>query len=126
MTNYEDNGFRPPAPVARIHVRCPKTGKTAENVPMLLDTGADVTLLPRDALFDLNDSVVESSSFELEGFDGTRTSAKAINLEVRFLGKLFRGEFLIVDGPYGFMGRNLLNRLSLTFDGPRLTWRENR
>ena len=49
MPNYESTSFVPPAPVASVTVRNIETGRMIDSVPLLLDTGADVTLLPRSA-----------------------------------------------------------------------------
>jgi hypothetical protein len=45
---------------------------------------------------------------------------------VLFLGKSLRGRFLLVDAPYGFLGRNILNNISLLLDGPSMNWMEKR
>jgi hypothetical protein len=50
MTAYDSTLFAPPAPLSRVTLRNPETGKTQTDVPMLLDTGADVTLVPRVTL----------------------------------------------------------------------------
>src|SRR5262249_56398454 len=42
-----DGQFNPPAPVARVSLRVHANGKIVTDVPMLIDSGADVTLLPR-------------------------------------------------------------------------------
>jgi hypothetical protein len=47
MTVYDDTLFTPPAPVARVTLRDPASDAWVGEVPMLLDTGADVTLIPR-------------------------------------------------------------------------------
>ena len=47
MPAYEGEGFSPAAPVARVTCRNPETGAACADIPMLLDTGADVSLLPR-------------------------------------------------------------------------------
>jgi predicted aspartyl protease len=50
MPNYDASHFDPPAPVARVTLRNPHNGATVSDVLLLLDTGADVTLLPRTAV----------------------------------------------------------------------------
>jgi hypothetical protein len=93
---------------------------------MLLDTGADVSLVPRQSIvgqIEIDDAV---ALYELEAFDGARRAAPAVELELLFLGKSFRGRFLVVDGRHGILGRNVLNCLSLLLDGPSLNWTENR
>jgi predicted aspartyl protease len=124
MSAYETNGFQPPAPIAFVEVGSQQSGITISRVPMLLDTGADVTLLPRLPLEELLKSVVSTGQYDLESFDGTKSSATAAKLEIDFLGKKFRGQFLLAEGSVGVIGRNVLNLLRLTFDGPALNWQE--
>lgn len=45
-----DKTFDPPAPVAEIVLRNIQTGERTKNVVVLLDTGADVSLLPIEAI----------------------------------------------------------------------------
>src|SRR5215469_5881665 len=47
MPAYDDRLYVPPAPVARVVLRHPERAEGVENVPMLIDSGADATLLPR-------------------------------------------------------------------------------
>ena len=91
---------------------------------MLLDTGADVTLLPRSLVLALISP--DAKQYELEAFDGTKSTAPAIDAESSFLGKSFRGQFLLTGGWHGILGRNILNNLSLLFDGPSRNWAEQR
>jgi len=126
MPAYDAAYFNPPAPVALVSVRSPSTGAQVGDVPMILDSNADVSLLPRAALSELIDTTATYVSYELEAFDGTRSQAAVADLELRFLGKSFRGQFLLMEGNHGILGRNILNSLSLLFDGPRLTWNEQR
>ena len=41
-------GSDPPAPIAQVALRNLDSGEMVVDVPLLLDTGADVTLLPRN------------------------------------------------------------------------------
>lgn len=43
--DYDRLHFAPPAPVAHVKLIHPQTGKIAPEVPMLLDSGADQTVL---------------------------------------------------------------------------------
>jgi hypothetical protein len=97
-------------------------GRVASNVLLLIDSGADVSFLPRAPVADLIDKSQQSTEYEVEAFDGTKSTASVAQLEVRFLGKSFRGQFLLLDAPYGFLGRNMLNNVSLLLDGPSLNW----
>jgi len=68
--------------------------------------------------------LTSNPEYELEAFDGAKSRAPVVQLEVRFLGKSFRGQFLVIDGQHGVLGRNILNNVSLLFDGPSLRWDE--
>ena len=46
MQAYDAARFDPPAPLALVTVRSEQLGVVIHAVPMLLDTGADVSLLP--------------------------------------------------------------------------------
>jgi hypothetical protein len=59
-------------------------------------------------------------------FDGTTRLAAAVRLEMVFLNKVFRGSYLVIDQPWGILGRDVLNLLSLLFNGPQLVWSEHR
>ncbi len=47
MQPYDAARFDPAAPLALVTVRSEQLGIQIHEVPMLLDTGADVSLLPR-------------------------------------------------------------------------------
>jgi predicted aspartyl protease len=93
---------------------------------MLLDTGADVTLLPREIIEQVGVELVEDKVYEVEGFDGGIKLAEAVQLELVFLGRKFKGQFLLIDQPMGILGRNILNAVALLLDGPRGTWDEKK
>ena len=92
---------------------------------MLLDSGADVTLLPKAAVDVSGVAIVPGKHYELMGFDGSRSFAPVVQLELVFCRRTFRGQFLLVDRSRGILGRNVLNSISLLLDGPHLTWDEH-
>ncbi|MFN2480289.1 MAG: aspartyl protease family protein [Pyrinomonadaceae bacterium] len=122
MPNYDSRSFTPPAPLALVLLRNPESGAVQRDVPMLLDTGADVSLLPHVSLSGLGVTPAEDERFELTGFDGTVSLAPLVRVELIFLGQLLRGEFPLIAQDYGILGRNILNALPLLFDGPNQTW----
>ena len=89
---------------------------------MLLDTGADVTLLPQSAATEIGVSSEQGASYELAGFDGQISHARSVELDLLFLGKAIRGRYLVYDQDYGILGRDVLNLVSLLMDGPGETW----
>lgn len=124
MQPYDSIWFSPPAPLARVALRDPGSGAVVSDVPMLLDTGADVTLIPKSAVYELGLTPDSEESYELVAFDGSRSLATVIRLDMNVLNKTFKGRFLLVDQEWGLIGRDVLNHVSLRFDGPRLQWGE--
>ena len=124
MPEYDANSFDPPAPVTSVTLRHPATGASLSDVPMLMDTGADVTLLPRDVVEQLGIEPVAGRVYELQGFDGETKLAEVVQLELAFLGRKFTGQFLLIDQPFGILGRNILNAVVLLLDGPLGIWEE--
>jgi hypothetical protein len=126
MPAYEGERFFPPAPIALVILRNATTNCEAANVPMLLDSGADATMVPERLVESLGVDTSFSAQFEVIGVEGTSTFARAVSLELLFLGRRFRGEFLLTPNQYGILGRNILNRIPLLLDGPKLVWDEVR
>ena len=126
MPAYDATQFQPPAPVAYVTLRNRISGTVASDVPMLLDSGADVTLIPRAALDSLGFDVIADNTYELVGFDGNKSLAQVVHIELIFCRRTFRGQFLLVDQLYGILGRNVLNTVPLLLDGPQLSWNEQR
>ncbi|MBK9712055.1 MAG: aspartyl protease family protein [Kouleothrix sp.] len=82
MPAYDVSQFNPPAPVAAITLRNSQTGGIVADVPMLLDSGADVTLIPQSAARSLGLEPIADSRYELVGFDGTTSFASVVRLEL--------------------------------------------
>jgi len=124
MPAYDATRFDPPAPVTAVMLRAEQNGATVSGVQMILDSGADVTLVPRSAISQLGVTATPGRGYELRGFDGTRVLADAVELEMVVLKQTFKGLYLLADGDYGIVGRDVLNHLCLLLDGPHLRWRE--
>lgn len=123
MPAYDEEGFAPAAPVATVILRHPESGESLMGVPMLIDSGADATLLPRSAVLAL-DLPGLGERYEMVAFDGTINEPEAIRATVVFLNKTFRGRFLQVESEVGIIGRNVLNHVRLLLDGPARKWEE--
>lgn len=126
MPEYDAENFDPPAPVAFVTLRNPVTGVMLPDVPMLIDTGADATLLPISAVQKIGVKMETNSGFEVETFDGETKQLQFAKLELFFLNKKFAGEYLLIDRTIGILGRNVLNNLRLVFDGLREKWDEQK
>lgn len=122
MPAYDSALFTPPAPVARVTLRNPNTGMTLADVPMLIDSGADVTLLPQSSVEFLGIVAEANTTYELTGFDGSQSLALAVRADLLFQRKTFKGEFLLINQEVGYIGRDILNHLALILDGPSSNW----
>jgi predicted aspartyl protease len=126
MPSYDASHFDPPAPVARVMLRNPYSGATVSDVLLLVDTGADITLLPRTAVEQLGVPLVAGQQYELMGFDGSTSFAPVVILDLLFLRRAFRGQYLLTEEERGIMGRDILNHVIVLLDGPRQEWSEQR
>lgn len=113
----------PPAPIAKVKIKNKKTSETAENIEMLLDTGADITIVPKKFCESI-DIEISEDSVELEGFNTAKSIAFYANFDFYFLNKMFRGNFLVLDLEEGIIGRDILNEFTLEFDGQILEWKQ--
>lgn len=125
MPEYDASRFNPPAPLANVTLRN-QDNETTLDVPMLLDSGADVTLIPQSSITPLGLAVDPSEGYELMAFDGRTSTAQVVRLDLIFLRRVFRGRFLVINQECGVIGRDILNHISLLLDGPDLTWDEQR
>ncbi len=122
MMKY-DESFDPPAPIAKIVLRNTETGERLGNVSVLLDTGADISLLPLSAI---NQLQIEPSdeTVNLIGLDESKSTTEIYQLQIIFLGKRLTGNYCAIDDEIGILGRDVLNEFSITFDGRNLEWKE--
>jgi predicted aspartyl protease len=126
MFSYDASHHDPPAPVANVMLRYPDDRMSWSNQVLLIDTGADVTLLPRGAVERLGVEPMADVRYELAAFDGTRSFAAVAVLDMFWLDRIYRGRYLLIDAEQGVLGRDVLNQLSLLFDGPGQQWSEHK
>lgn len=119
MPAYEANGFQPPAPVIRARIVGP--AGSLSDVPLMLDSGADVSVVPLAAASAVGASIGPPST-AIQFLGGREVAVEQAELAVELLRYRFRGSFLVMESSYGIVGRNILNALALTLDGPRLEW----
>jgi len=120
MPLYDDR-FSPPAPIAEAALRNPDSGSLISNIRMLIDSGADVSVVPESAVKLLGISPA-AREFEVMSFDGTVAAYHAVRADLVFLRKTFKGQFLVIDQEVGVLGRDVLNHVALLLDGPQRNW----
>ena len=87
MPAYDATLFNPPAPLALVTLRNRETGEALPDVPMLLDSGADVTPIPQAAATSLGLVALPEKRYELIGYDGNASFAQVVQLELVFCQK---------------------------------------
>lgn len=90
-------------------------------MPLVIDSGADISVVPLGAATAVGAPIVRSTT-AIQFLVGQEMMLDQADLAVEFLRYRFRGAFLVVDSSYGVIGRNILNALRLTLDGPQLEW----
>ncbi|MBC8141056.1 MAG: hypothetical protein H7Y38_06405 [Armatimonadetes bacterium] len=127
MPQYVLDYSEQPAPVGLVTFhRLDDENVAVSDVRMLLDAGADATLVPRYVAERLNVTLADSTTkgVRLSGYDATESGTIVTRLRMDFNGKKFRGDYAVTDSEVGIIGRSILNRFRLVFDGPRQTWEE--
>jgi hypothetical protein len=64
MIAYDSDLFDPPAPLAHVEVRGLNRETTLAAIPMLLDSGADVTLVPKFCADSLDIKVADDQTYD--------------------------------------------------------------
>jgi hypothetical protein len=124
MPLYDASQHEPPAPVASVVLRNPNDSVSEGGQQLLIDTGADLTLLPRAVVARIGVSIENNAQYQVPAFDGTTSFMPVEVLDVIFLNRVYRGKYLLIDAPIGVLGRDVLNHLRLLFDGPGRQWSE--
>ncbi len=118
MWPYDSDGFDPPAPVFEAVLRLRK--EVQQTVLMQVDSGADLSCIP--------ERIVPSSGplryglTYVAGYEGEVAAKKTVFISIRFGEYRFDNiEVLPISGRIGLIGRDLLNSLEVTLDGPNRT-----
>jgi hypothetical protein len=126
MPTFDGQRFVPPAPIALVTLRNSLNELSATDVPMLIDTGADVTLLPKVVIEQLGVKSDNGGRYEVAGFDGHRCALRAVQLDMTCQDTMIRGQYLIINDAIGVLGRDVLNFFVLVIDGSGLQWTATR
>ena len=110
--------YQPPMPAVEIALGAPEADYSLGPLPAILDTGADITVVPQEYLIRLDAPIVAGGY--LRSPWGERQSVKIYEVNLRIQGHdLHHVE--VASEPGGrevLLGRNVLNLLNLQLDGP--------
>ena len=114
-----DRTYSPPAPVIKIRVGVPGGKKISGELSAFVDTGADGTIIPVSYLAEFE--IEPDSQRFLRSQWGDRRAVDAYLIDI-LIGSVHLSPIEIVTDELGeeiIIGRNVLNKLVVTLDGPK-------
>jgi len=117
--NYTQT-VEPPAPFVHVTVRCPNRDPSLSDVPALLDSAADRSVIPLRLIDRLG--AVQMDEISIMGFGGHIVVAPTFLIEIglRHLPTVIVEVIADDDEPYVILGRDVLNSFRVLLDGPNL------
>ncbi len=130
-----DKTYKPPIPVCNIIVSAnlplemvEKSDHSAK-VTMLIDTGADTSIIPKSAVQELEALMKLKLPYEfvkIVDFNGQVSTHKRYELSLRIdcsgVEKKHTLNIVEIEGNEAILGRDVLNRYIMCLNGPELTW----
>lgn len=110
-----DATFDPPAPVLPVRISGLDEHGPAAMLRMLVDTGADCTLIPEKIARSLRLPVVDRAEIQGVASKGQSANVHAARIRLGALRVLAR---VVALGDECLLGRDILNRVVLQYDGP--------
>ena len=113
---YDTNNFNPPAPVLEVSLSSPISQGEVIKIPALLDSGADITVIPPNIAQQLQLKYVDEIS--VAGYDGIAQKVFVYSAKIIFDNL---GDFIIrvitSGGEHALVGRDILNKWSVLLKG---------
>jgi len=121
MTTAYDTSSQPPAPFIEFEVVSPQDSTQRRPTQGLLDTGAEVSVLPVEILTALQ--IPKASDMSVESCDGSPTLVTTYIVTLRIAdARLDSIEVVAAPMPYAVLGRDVLNHFILTLNGKDLSF----
>ena len=108
----------PPVPVVEAHIFSPDNPELVETVFMIVDTGADAAILPKDIIKKLDVPLIGTAT--MRGIHGIGTTTAIHHVSIRIgdytINRVEAASQKNLKQP--ILGRDVLNYLVMTLDGP--------
>jgi clan AA aspartic protease len=112
---FDADEFDPPAPVLPVHIGGLDPHDPAALLRMLVDTGADCTVVPTRIVRSLRLPLVDRVKIQGAGGEPQLANVHAARIRIGTLRFVVR---VVALGHEKLLGRDVLNRLNLQLDGP--------
>lgn len=110
--------FSPPAPFVHVVIGNPENGQATQEIPALLDVGADRTVVPLKIIEQLHFSPLRTLLVGGLGNEVQRLETFSATVQIR-QGRPYAVEILgHANESYLLLGRDVLNQLRIVLDGP--------
>lgn len=114
--SYDQRNFNPPAPVMEVSLSIPSMQSVILKSPALLDSGADITVIPEQIVQQLQLRYVDEIT--ASGYDGVPKQTFLYSVKLIFDDL---GDFIVravaSNNDHVLVGRNILNKWSLLLEG---------
>ena len=116
-----ETGYDPPFPAVEIMLSSSEQGRRTDKLQALLDTGSDGTIVPLDRLWEIRATVL--SDARISSHWGEMRPVQLFSVDIHLADLVFPSVIVVGDdqGTEIILGRNVLNKLTAVFDGPRQT-----
>lgn len=120
MIQPYDSNYLPPMPVVEIWLAVPDSNDWQGPFSAILDTGADFTIVPQSVLHAFNAPYLKRAMLKTQW--SQRQQVGLYEVDVRIGELVFPGIDVAGDRASAqvLLGRNVLNRLDLRLEGPKL------
>lgn len=115
---YDSDAYNPAAPVVEIVVQRTVPGGPEERLLALVDSGADATMLPFPVLSRVGARFLETK--QMRGVTGLRLEVEIYLITIRLETHTLYGIEAVAmrRGAEAIVGRDVLNQLEVTLNGP--------
>ena len=113
------------APVIDFIAHSPANTSLTSQVRALVDTGATITCVPEKVIADLGRRNLWATRIKVSGAFGPKLGREAYLIDIRLANCYFHKIEVVVlpsGKDYAIVGRDILNRYRIIFDGPRQSW----